>query len=154
MNTTKEIFTIGSLKKGFLVCLKLSIAFTIIFSVIFQQFTLEDLGKTFLISSMFSFGMGFGNGLLNRYLSTKWDWITQTNQRVTAGIIVTIVYTVPLVLSIDYLTMIILNEGDPAYFFKGVNFFIHLFYIILSLGISTFLHAKGFMSNWKKAMTQ
>tara|TARA_R110002072_G_scaffold48038_8_gene131418 strand:+ start:5120 stop:6475 length:1356 start_codon:yes stop_codon:yes gene_type:complete len=154
MNTTKEIFTIGSLKKGFLVCLKLSIAFTIIFSVIFQQFTLEDFGKTFLISSMFSFGMGFGNGLLNRYLSTKWDWITQTNQRVTAGIIVTIVYTVPLVLSIDYLTMIILNEGDPAYFFKGVNFFIHLFYIILSLGISTFLHAKGFMSNWKKAMTQ
>ena len=154
MNTPKEVFTIRSIKKGFIVCLQLTLIFTFIFGVLFNQVTIDGILKTFAISAMFSFGMGFGNGLLNTYLSTKWDWITQTNQRVTVGIIVTIIYTVPLVLMINYITLVVWGNNDPANFFKGNNFWIHLFYIILSLGVSTFLHAKGFMRNWKAAMTQ
>ncbi len=154
MDKQREVFTIRSLKKGFIVCLQLTLVFTFIFGVLFQQVSVEGLLKTFVISAMFSFGMGFGNGLLNNYLSTKWNWITQTNQRVTAGIIVTILYTVPLVLAINYLTLVVWGNTEASDFFKGNNFWIHLFYIILSLGVSTFLHAKGFMRNWKAEMNQ
>lgn len=154
MTNQKEVFTIKSLRKGFIVCLQLSLVFTFIFGVLFNQVTLDGILKTFLISSMFSFGMGFGNGFINAYLSSKWDWITQTNQRVTAGIIATVLYTIPLVLAINYVTFIVMGNTDPADFFKGDYFWIHLFYIILSLGVSTFLHAKGFMVNWKAAMTK
>jgi hypothetical protein len=149
-----EIFTIRSIKKGFIVCLQLTVIFTIIFGVIYQQTSLQKIGTTFLISGMFSFGLGFGNGLLNSYLSTKWDWIKDTNKRVTAGIVGTILYTVPIVLGINYITWVVIHDLDPALFFSGNRFMIHLFYIILSLGISTFLHAKDFMKNWKTAMTQ
>tara|TARA_R110001632_G_scaffold23425_3_gene66318 strand:- start:13974 stop:15332 length:1359 start_codon:yes stop_codon:yes gene_type:complete len=154
MNTTKEVFTIRSIKKGFIVCLKLTVVFTIFFSLIYQQTSLEEIGITFLISGMFSFGLGFGNGFLNNYLSSKWDWIKHTNQRVTAGIIGAVLYTVPVVLGINYIIWIVINNQDPVIFFKGSRMFTHLFYIILSLGISTFLHAKDFMRNWKAAMTQ
>lgn len=154
MNRDQEVFTIRSLRKGAIVCLQLTVVFGIIFSVIYRQTTLEGIGTSFLISGMFSFGLGFGNGLVNNYLSSKWDWITHTKQRVTAGIIGTLLYTIPVVLGINYVTWVVINDADPANFFKGTNFFIHLFYVILSLGVSTFLHAKGFMTNWKAAMTQ
>lgn len=154
MKRQPDVYTMKNLKKGFLICLKLTIGFGLFFGLFFGNFSWEGLWKSFLISGMFSFGMGFGNGLINNYLNTKWDWISQTNQRVTAGIVATVLYTVPLVLGIDYITFMVLNDGDPDKFFSGNYIFIHLFYIILSLGASTFLHARGFMMNWKAAMTK
>ena len=154
MNTPKNIVIIRSMKKGFIVCLKLTILFGIIFSIVYQQFSLKGIGSTFLASAMFSYGIGFGNGFLNDYLNTKWDWITQTKQRVTAGIIGTIIYTIPVVLGINYVIWIVIGGADIAMFFSGSSLFIHLFYIIISFGVSSFLHAKAFMTNWKIAMTQ
>ena len=154
MNTPKNIVIIRSVKKGFIVCLKLTILFGIIFSIVYQQFSLKGIGSTFLASAMFSYGIGFGNGFLNDYLNTKWDWITQTKQRVTAGIIGTIIYTIPVVLGINYVIWIVIGGADIAMFFSGSSLFIHLFYIIISFGVSSFLHAKAFMTNWKIAMTQ
>ena len=154
MNTPKNIVIIRSMKKGFIICLKLTILFGIIFSIVYQQFSLKGIGSTFLASAMFSYGIGFGNGFLNDYLNTKWDWITQTKQRVTAGIIGTIIYTIPVVLGINYVIWIVIGGADIAMFFSGSSLFIHLFYIIISFGVSSFLHAKAFMTNWKIAMTQ
>ncbi|MDT7832129.1 2TM domain-containing protein [Flavobacteriaceae bacterium S356] len=154
MNKYKDVFTMKNLKKGFIVCFKITLVFTFLFGVIFQEFSLEGLWKSFIISGLFSFGMGFGNGFINNYLNTKWDWIKQTNERVTAGIIATVLYTIPLVLGINYLILIVWGNIDPSNFFNGNNFWMHLFYIILSLGVSTFFHARGFMRNWKAAMSQ
>ena len=150
----QEVYTIRSIKKGALLCLKITIIFGILFGVVFGQRTLEGIVWSFIISGMYSFGLGFGNGIINNYLSKKWNWITQTNQRVWAGIIGTILYTVPVVLAIDYIVFIIINDNDPNIFFRCNFIWVHLFYIILSLGISTFLHARGFMINWKSAMTK
>ena len=153
MNVQEEVYTIKNMKKGAILCLKLTIIFGLIFGVFFGQRTLEGIAWSFLISAMYSFGLGFGNGFINNYLSLKWDWITQTNERVWAGIIGTIAYTIPAVLGINYVVFIIMNNNDPSTFFTGDYLWVHLFYIILSLGVSTFLHARGFMQNWKAAMT-
>ncbi|MGB0880514.1 MAG: 2TM domain-containing protein [Polaribacter sp.] len=150
----QENYITKNIKKGVVLCLKLTIIFGVLFSLFFGQTTLYGIGMSFAISGLYCFGLGFGNGFINRYLSQKWDWITQTNQRVSAGIISTILYTIPVVLGINYVVFIIINNNDPTDFFKGNFFWIHLFYIILSLGISTFLHARGFMINWKAAMTK
>ena len=103
---------------------------------------------------MYSFVLGFGQGILNDYLSTKWDWVIQTNQRVWAGIITTILYTVPAILLIDYVLFIKIQGGNPALFFKTPMLWIHLFWIQFSFGVSAFLHARGFMLEWKNAATQ
>ena len=150
----QEVYNIKSIKKGIILCLKLTVLFGVLFGVLFKQTTINGIMWSFIISGMYCFGIGFGNGFINNFLSKRWNWITQTNERVWAGIIATILYTVPVVLIINYVVFIIINNNNPDNFFKGNFFWIHLFYIILSLGISTFLHARGFMINWKKAMTQ
>ena len=83
----REVFTIRSVKKGAILCLKLTIIFGILFGVLFGEGTLDGIIWSFIISGMYCFGIGFGNGLINNYLSSKWNWITQTNLRVWAGII-------------------------------------------------------------------
>ena len=148
-----QISGFRSLKKDLITCVQMTIIFGVIFSLIFQQFNTKGIVYSFLIAGMFSFGLGLGNGFINYYLNTKWDWISQTKQRVTLGIIGTILYTVPIILGINYITWYVLGNNDPSLFFKGTNLYIHIFYILLSLGVSTFLHAKDFMVNWKLAMT-
>ncbi|MDO6599954.1 histidine kinase [Tenacibaculum sp. 1_MG-2023] len=143
-----------SLKSDVWVCLKLTIAFGILFIIINQKFTLKGAGYTFLISAMYSFTLGLGNGIVNDYLNTKWNWVTETNQRVWSGVIATVIYTVVAVLLIHYVQYILMFGYDPANFFKGYLIWVHLFAIIISLGIAAFFHAKGFMVNWKAAMTQ
>ena len=150
----QEVFTIRSLKKGAMLCLKLTLLFGVIFSVIFRQTTLYGIAVSFGISGLYCFGLAFGNGIINNYLSEKWDWITQTNQRVWAGIIGTVLYTIPVVLAIDYVVFVIINNNSGENFFKGDFLWVHLFYIVLSLGISTFLHARGFMTNWKASVNK
>jgi len=152
--TSKEVYIIKSVKNAAILCLKLTIIFGLLFNVIFWQTTIEGIAWSFIISGMYSFGIGFGNGFINGYLSTKWDWIKHTNQRVWAGIIASVLYTVPIVLMINYVVFVVINNNNSDTFFKGNFFWAHLFYIVLSLGVSTFLHAKGFMQNWKVAMTK
>ena len=147
-------FSKENLKQGFSVSLKITIIFAVFFILFNQNFSLKGIGYTFLISAMYSFGLGFGQGLLNDLLSERWSWTEETNTRVWIGIISTIIYTVPLVLAINYFTYIIAGNNNPENFFKGNFLFIHLFYIFLSFGVSAFLHARGFMMEWKKAVKQ
>jgi sensor histidine kinase YesM len=142
------------IKTDFIVCTKLSVVFGVIFMVINQQFGLKGIGFTFLISGMYSFTLGLGNGIINEYLNTKWDWVKETNKRVWSGIIATVIYTVIAVLIIHYIQYILLFGHKIENFFKGTLVWVHLFAIIFSLGVAAFLHAKGFMVNWKSAMTQ
>ncbi len=144
----------NGLIKSLLLTLKITVVVAIVFIIIFKQYTLKGVVMTFLISAMYSFILGFGQGLLNHYLTLKYDWITQTKKRVWLGIICTILYTVPAVLFIDYVLFVKIQGLDPDKFFKNPAFWIHLFYILLSFFISAILHAKSFMIEWKKSVEQ
>ncbi|WP_028889290.1 2TM domain-containing protein [Tenacibaculum ovolyticum] len=145
---------IKSIKNDIWICLKLTIAFGVFFIVINQQFTLKGAALTFLISAMYSFVLGLGNGIVNDYLNTKWDWVTQTDQRVWAGVIATVTYTVVAVLVIHYIQYVVMFGHPVSNFFKGYLIWVHLFAIIISLGIAVFYHARGFMINWKDSVKQ
>jgi hypothetical protein len=147
-----KIFKI--IQSDFWMYLKLTIIFGVAFTIINQQFTFKGAGMVFLISAMYSFTLGLGNGIVNHYLDTKWDWVKETNQRVWAGVIGTIIYTVVAVLGIHYIVYIVLLNSDFETFFTGNLLFAHLFAIVISLGIAAFFHAKGFMTNWKASMTK
>lgn len=107
----------NNMKEGVLVSLKITLIFTVVFVLINQDFSLLNIMYTLLISSMYSFGLGFAQGLINHGLSKKWSWVKDTNVRVWAGIISTILYTIPAVLFINYLNFIIINKNNPDYFF-------------------------------------
>ncbi|APZ47080.1 histidine kinase [Polaribacter reichenbachii] len=153
MTTSNPTF-FTKLKKDIFICIKLTVIMAVIFVIINQQFTLKGMGLVFLISAMYSFTLGLGNGLINDFLNTKWDWVTETNERVWAGIITTTIYTVIAVLIIHYVQYIVIFDNSFEDFFSGYLIWVHLFAIIFSLGVAAFFHARGFMINWKSAMTQ
>ena len=147
----QRMHTYTEFKKGTIVSLKIALIFTFVFSLIQGSFDVETILTTFWVSSLYSFGIGFGNGVINSLLDKKWDWLEHTNLRVYFGIIATVLYTVPVVLIIDYITFVVFQKMNPAEFFNDRMIWVHLFYIILSLGVSVFMHARSFMANWKQA---
>ena len=141
-------------KEGVIVSLKITFIFALLFTLINQNFSFKAIGYTFLISAMYSFGLGFIQGIINDSLSNKWDWIEHTNTRIWAGIVTTFLYTVPVVLLIDYVNFIVISGHNIDRFFSGRYLWQHVFYIILSFGVSAFIHARGFMIQWKNAVKQ
>ena len=141
-------------KEGVIVSLKITFIFALLFTLINQNFSFKAIGYTLLISAMYSFGLGFIQGIINDSSSNKWDWIEHTNTRIWAGIVTTVLYTVPVVLLIDYVNFIVISGYNIDRFFSGRYLWQHVFYIILSFGISAFIHARGFMIQWKNSVKQ
>jgi hypothetical protein len=148
----KKVITLKKIKNSLWASFKLTVIFAVVFILIFQQFSFKGIGYAFLTSALYSYGVGFGNGFLNDYLNTKWDWITQTNKRVTAGIICTLLYIIPVVVGINYFVFVVIQEIDSALFFQSKMIWVNAFYILFSLAIATFYHARGFMINWKASV--
>lgn len=153
MNTTPKT-AVERFKSDLWVCLKMTVIFGTVFTLINREFTLKGMGLTFLFSGMYSFVLGVGNGMINDLLSERLSWVTQTNQRVTAAIVSTVFYTVIAVLCIHYIQYVLILNYDASNFFSGRLIWVHMFAIILSLGVASFLHARGFMVEWKKAASQ
>ena len=148
----QKIITFTELRKGTTTCLKIALVFTFVFCLMQgTSISVESFFLTLLISMLYSFGIGFGNGLINQLLDKKWDWLENTNQRVYFGILATLLYTIPVVLGINYCTFIIIQKEPVENFFNERMIWVHLFYVILSLGVSVFMHARSFMINWKNA---
>jgi two-component system LytT family sensor kinase len=153
MNSNSSV-AIRQFKEGVIVSLKITLIFALLFTLINQNFSLKAIGYTLLISAMYSFGLGFTQGIINDSLSNKWDWIEHTNTRIWAGIVTTVLYTVPVVLLIDYVNFILISGHNIDRFFTGAYLWQHTFYIILSFGVSAFIHARGFMIQWKNSVKQ
>lgn len=144
--------TFGNLRNGTIMCLKISMVFTLIFSACLgSDLNVRNVLFTFFLSCLYNFGLGFGNGFLNVLLDKKWDWLEQTNLRVYFGIVVTVLYTVPAVLVVNYIVFVVIQNRPLGNFFNERMIWVHLFYIILSLGVSTFMQARSFMVKWKQA---
>ena len=142
----------GDLKSGTITCFKISMVFAIIFiALLGDDLSVKSVLVTFGVSCLYSFGLGFGNGYISVYLDKKWDWLEQTNLRVYYGILCTVLYTIPVVLGINYFIFVVLQHVTLEVFFGARMLWVHLFYIILSLGVSTFLQARSFMVKWKQA---
>ncbi|CAM1340897.1 2TM domain-containing protein [Tenacibaculum amylolyticum] len=142
------------LKNDFIVCTKITLLFGIIFILINQAFSFKSASYVFLFSGLYSFTLGMGNGIVNELLNKKWDWVTQTNTRVWAGIIATVIYTVIAVLVIHYIMYILIFGNSVTIFFSEQLIYRHFFAIILSLGVASFFHARGFMINWKASLSR
>ncbi|TRX37016.1 histidine kinase [Flavobacterium sp. ZT3R18] len=147
----QRIYTFNELRKAAMRYFKIALIFTLVFTFIQGSFEIENFLKALVSSLIYSFGIGFGISFINSVLDKKWDWLEQTNLRVYFGIITTVLYTVPVVLGINYLIFVVFGKMDASKFFGAGMLWTHLFYIILTLGVSVFMHARSFMLNWKQA---
>ena len=113
--------------------------------------TFERYSITFLISGMYTFFIGLGNGFLNDYLDSKFSWTEETRKRTIAAIVGTLVMNIALVYSCNYLNFIVIQGKNPEKFFNGEMNFINWFFINFAIMISAIGHARGFMAAWKNS---
>ncbi len=153
MKSKEELFSINYFKKEIGHTLKLTFGFGFFFWLIGGDYTTRLLLISIGISAMYSFVLALTQGVVNDYLSSKWDWIKQTNQRIWSGILFTVLYTIPVILAINYILFVKIQGMPSEDFFKRGMIWTHLFWIQFSFGVSAFLHARDFMFNWKRAAT-
>ena len=113
--------------------------------------TIERYSVTFLISGMYTFFIGLGNGFLNDYLDSKFSWTDETRKRTIAAIVGTLVMNIALVYICNYLNFIVIQGKNPEKFFNGEMNFINWFFINFAIMISAIGHARGFMAAWKNS---
>ena len=113
--------------------------------------TFEKYSVNFLISGMYTFFIGLGNGFLNDYLDSKFSWTDETRKRTIAAIVGTLVMNIALVYFCNYLNFIVIQGKNPEKFFNGEMNFINWFFINFAIMISAIGHARGFMAAWKNS---
>lgn len=116
--------------------------------------TFERYSITFLISGMYTFFIGLGNGFLNDYLDSKFSWTEETRKRTIAAIVGTLVMNIALVYFCNYLNFIVIQGKNPEKFFNGEMNFINWFFINFAIMISAIGHARGFMLAMKQNAKQ
>lgn len=113
--------------------------------------TIENFFLTVLISCMYSFVLGVGNGLINEFLNKRFPWSEATTKRAIISIISILIANVILVHFCNYMNFVVFQKAATTQeYFSGRYNFTNWFTINIALLISTFLHAKGFMEELKK----
>ncbi len=139
-------------RKDFIILLWISLATALFFFFFFnQEMTLENFAITFLISAMYSFIIGVGNGVINEFLNKKFPWSEETKKRAILSIISIVIANFVLVYLCNYINFVIIQKvATTEQFFGGDYNFRNWFMINIALLISAFLHAKSFMSELSK----
>ncbi len=121
------------------------------FFVFTDEKTLENFMLTIAISSMYSFVLGAGNGLINDFLNKKFPWSEATTKRAVISIVSILLANIILVYFCNYMNFVVFQKAATTEeYFTGKYNYINWFTINIALLISAFLHAKGFMEELKK----
>lgn len=140
-------------RKNLITLVWVSFATSMFFFFLFTtEKTIENLLLTILISSMYSFVLGGGNGLVNDFLNKKFPWSEATTKRAVISIVTILITNIILVYFCNYINFVVFQKSATTEeYFLGKYNFINWFTINIALLISAFLHAKGFMEELKKA---
>lgn len=139
-------------RKNLIVLLWVSIGTALFFFLFFtDEKTIHNFILSFAISTLYSFFLGVGNGLLNDFLNKRIPWSEATTKRAVISIVSILVANFILVYLCNYINFVIFQKAaTPAEFFSGKYNFMNWFMVNIALLISAFLHAKGFMEELKK----
>lgn len=139
-------------RRNFITLCWISLATSMFFFFVFtDEKTLENFMLTIAISSMYSFVLGAGNGLINDFLNKKFPWSEATTKRAVISIVSILLANIILVYFCNYMNFVVFQKvATSEEYFTGKYNYINWFTINIALLISAFLHAKGFMEELKK----
>lgn len=139
-------------RKDLIILLWISLGTSLFFFLFFtDEKNIRNFLITTLISCMYSFVIGIGNGLINDFLNKRFPWSEATTKRAILSIVSIIISTFILVYFCNYMNFVVIQRtASPEQFFSGKYNFTNWFMVNIALLISAFLHAKGFMDELKK----
>ncbi|OBW42883.1 Sensor histidine kinase YpdA [Chryseobacterium sp. MOF25P] len=140
-------------RKDFIILFWVSLGIGIFqFLVFIEHKTIKTFVLSILISSLYTFFIGVGNGFINDYLNKKMPWIEVTRKRAITSVVAILIANFVLVYLCNYINFVVIQkDGTLEEFLAGKYNFSNWFMINLALLISAFLHAKSFMEELKKA---
>lgn len=138
--------------KSIIILLWISLATAFFFFFVFNdEKTLENFAITLLVSTMYSFVLGLGNGIINDFLNRKFPWSETTRTRAIISIISILIANTILVYFCNYMNFVVIQKATTSeQFFSSKYNVSNWFMINIALLISAFLHAKGFMEELRK----
>lgn len=138
--------------KSIIILLWISLATTFFFFFVFNdEKTLENFAITLLVSTMYSFVLGIGNGIINDFLNRKFPWSETTRTRAIISIVSILIANTVLVYFCNYMNFVVIQKATTTEeFFSGKYNVSNWFMINIALLISAFLHAKGFVEELRK----
>lgn len=139
-------------RKDLIILLWISLGTSLFFFLFFtDEHNLKNFMLTLLISSMYSFLIGIGNGFINDFLNKKFPWSEATTKRAIISIACILVANFIIVYFCNYINFVVFQKkATTEEFFSGKYNFTNWFMVNIALLISAFLHAKGFMEELKK----
>lgn len=139
-------------RKYGIILLWTSLGTTLFFFLFFNdRKDLHTFMITLLLSTMYSFVLGFGNGFINEYLNKKFPWSEATRTRAVLSIISIVIGNFILVYFCNFMNYVVIQKTATIEdFFSSKYGLTNWFMINIALLITTFLHAKGFMEELRK----
>lgn len=139
-------------RKNFITLFWISLATSLFFFFGFtDEKNVENLALTVLTCFMYSFVLGMGNGFINDFLNKKFPWSEATTKRAIISIVSILIANTIMVYFCNYMNFVVFQKGaTTAEYFSGRYNYINWLTINVTLLISAFLHAKGFMEELKK----
>lgn len=139
-------------RKSLIILLWISLGTAIFFFLFFtEEKNVQSFMLTVIISAMYSFLIGVGNGIINEFLNKRFPWSEATTKRTILSIVSILIANFILVYFCNYMNFVVFQKtATTEEFFSGKYNFINWFMVNIALLISAFLHAKGFMEELKK----
>lgn len=139
-------------RKDFIILLWISLGTALFFFLFFNdEKTVGNFFITLLLSMMYSFVLGLGNGFINDFLNKKFPWSETTRLRMVLSIVSIIIGNFILVYFCNYINYVVIQKvATTDVFFSKKYAVTNWFMINIALLISAFLHAKSFMEEMKK----
>lgn len=153
MNTQNNQPEKKNVFQRFLLILILASLFTtVIFMMIYSSSAnLKTFAAFFLTSLSYALPIGLANGYANEILDKRYSWVTETNKRLIWGIIVTVLINVLVVFGRNYVDFVLIQKASVDEFFGDRTLKYSFMVLGVALFISLFLHARGFMMEWKNS---
>jgi hypothetical protein len=107
--------------KSIIILLWISLATTFFFFFVFNdEKTLENFAITLLVSTMYSFVLGLGNGIINDFLNRKFPWSETTRTRAIISIVSILIANTVLVYFCNYMNFVVIQKATTTEeFFSG-----------------------------------
>ncbi len=140
-------------RKGIVILLWVSLGTALFFFLFFnEEKSFHSFMVTLLISLMYSFVLGLGNGLINDFLNKKFPWSETTKTRAVLSVVSILIANFILVYFCNYINFVVIQKAATMQeFFSRKYSFTNWFMINIALLISAFLHAKSFMEELRKS---
>ncbi|MDR2234811.1 MAG: 2TM domain-containing protein [Chryseobacterium sp.] len=139
-------------RKDLIILLWVSLGTAMFFFLFFNaEKSIYNFLVTLLLSMMYSFVIGVGNGVINDFLDRKFPWSEATRTRAALTIVSLLISNFILVYFCNYMNYVVIQKvATPEEFFSKKYAVSNWFMINIALLISAFLHARGFMEELKK----